>query len=69
MSDHNLPRCIRLELRLKVAHAKFAMLQSAAEDMVSQVLGEHTNKTPRESAEQLQATLRELENTATDLHN
>lgn len=68
VNEHYLRRNVVLELRLAVLRGKFERLRREADYMVEEVLGKHTNKHPEEAAEQLQAVLRELENTAINLH-
>lgn len=68
MADYDIARNVTLELRLQVAHAKFAKLKVEAESLVDQVIGDHSNKTPVEQAKRLRIIIQELENEAPNLH-
>ena len=68
MGNPDLYSIVKLELRLAVARAKYDLLRKAAESLVDEVIGEHSNRNPEEQATRLRFILSELENYATNLH-
>lgn len=68
MADHDISGNVTLKLRLAVAQKKLELLSHAADSLVDEVLGSHSNRDAESAAKRLKVILQELENQAPNLH-
>lgn len=68
MADYDISGNVTLKLRLAVAQKKLELLSHAADSLVGEVLGMHSNRDAASAAKRLQIILQALENQAPNLH-